>query len=117
MMPRSIALALGSVLVIAGCGVEVGAEYPVGYYDYPPDAFIATSEPVYWEGRPAYWYGDRWYYRDGGRWSYYQSEPRGLYEHRVQVAPPRRVYEAPRVRATPRPGGGGGRPSGGRGHR
>jgi hypothetical protein len=34
------AVALGATLVaLAGCGLEVGAAYPAGYYDdYPPDA-------------------------------------------------------------------------------
>lgn len=112
-----LALTLAGGILIAGCGVEVGPEYPVGYYDYPPDGYIATTEPVYFEGRPAYWYGNRWYYRDGGRWSYYHSEPRELYGRRVPAAPPQRVYEAPRVRATPRVGGGGGGRAGHGGHR
>ena len=49
----------------------------------PPAAYIATSEPVYFEGRPHYWYNNQWYYRDHGRWSYYRSEPRFLYERRM----------------------------------
>jgi hypothetical protein len=67
------AVALGATLMcIAGCGgVEVTGEYPAGYYDdYPPDAYIATTEPVYFEGHAAYWYGGRWFYRDGARWGH-----------------------------------------------
>lgn len=83
-----------TVAANAGCGLEVGAEYPAGYYDdYPPDAYIATTEPVYFEGHAAYWYGGRWYYRDGGRWNHYDREPAGLREHRGQGPPGRRNYE------------------------
>ena len=99
------ALALGAtVAATAGCGVEVGAEYPAGDYDdYPPDAYIATTEPVYFEGHAAYWYGGRWYYRDGGRWSHYDREPPALYQRRMQAPPARRTYEAPRARVVARP--------------
>ena len=70
--------------------------YPAGYYDdYPPDAYIATTEPVYFEGRAAYWYGGRWYYRDGGRWGHYDREPPALYQRRMQAPPVRRTYEEP----------------------
>src|ERR1700722_14191777 len=48
----------------------------------PPADFIATSTPVYFEGRPAYWYGNRWYYRDGARWGYYHDEPGYLHDWR-----------------------------------
>jgi hypothetical protein len=60
---------------VAGCAVEA---YPAGYAtvdDYPPDAYIATAEPVYYEGRPAYFWHNRWVYRDGGRWGGYAHEP------------------------------------------
>lgn len=48
----AIALALSSTLLVtAGCGVEFGAAYPIGYDDgYPPDGYIATTEPVYFRG-------------------------------------------------------------------
>ncbi len=89
-------LALGAAAAAtAGCGVEVGPAYPVGGYDeYPPDAYIATTEPVYYEGNASYWYGGRWYYRNGGRWNHYGREPAGLYESRMRAAPARRSYES-----------------------
>jgi hypothetical protein len=99
------ALALGLTLAsTAGCGVEVGAAYP-GYDDggYPPDAYIATTTPVYFEGHASYWYGGRWYYRDGNRWGHYDREPPGLYQRRMQGPPARRAYEAPRGRVVARP--------------
>ena len=87
------------------CGLEVEAAYPSGAYDdYPPDAYIAATEPVYFEGHAAYWYGNRWYYRDGGRWGHYDREPAFLYQRRLQGVPRQRVYEPNR--------GGRGRPAG-----
>lgn len=79
-----------------GCGVEM-ATYPGAAYDddYPPDAFIATTEPIYFEGRPSYWYGGRWHYREGGHWHHYDREPRGLFERRTQGLPMRHRYEPP----------------------
>src|SRR5208282_3471933 len=111
------AIALGAMLVASvGCDAEVvGADYPAGYYgDYPPDAYIATTEPVYYEGNAAYWYGGFWYYRGpGGRWNHYGSEPAGLHARRIQAAPGRRAYES-RGRGRAVFHGGGGR---GGGHR
>ena len=108
------AVGIGTMLVAtAGCGLEVGATLPgMGYDDYPPDGYIATTEPVYFEGRPSYWYGNRWYYREGGRWNHYEREPHGLYQRRMQAPPVRRTYEPPRGRPGPGPAPGrfGGRP-------
>jgi hypothetical protein len=90
------AVTLGAVVVVsAGCGVEVGPDYPVGAYGYyPSDGFIATTEPFYYEGRAAYWYGGRWNYRTGGGWGHYDREPSALYQRRMQGAPGRRTYES-----------------------
>jgi hypothetical protein len=99
------ALALGVTLAsTAGCGVEVGADYPGGEYDaYPPDAFVATTTPVYFEGHATYWYGGHWNYRDGNHWAHYDREPPALYQRRMQAPPVRRAYEAPRGRVVARP--------------
>jgi hypothetical protein len=48
----------------------------------PPDAYIASASPEYYEGRPVYYYNNYWYYRDHGRWSYYRHEPQYLYGRR-----------------------------------
>jgi hypothetical protein len=87
-------LLLGATLAIQGaCGFETGAGY--GYdSQYPPDAYIATTEPIYYEGRPTYYYGGRWYYRDGARWAHYNREPANLYQRRTQAPPARRSYES-----------------------
>jgi hypothetical protein len=117
---------LGCVVALAAlafassaCDVGVAAdyppgEYPPGYYDdYPPDEFIATAEPVYFDGHASYWYGNHWYYRDGGRWNHYDHEPPGLYNRRMAAPMGRRTYEPYRGHAG---GHGGGFHGGGGGH-
>ena len=82
-----------SVVVTAGCAMEAGASFPgIAVESYPPDGYIATTEPVYYEGRATYWYGGNWYYRDGNRWNHYDREPPALQQRRVQAAPMRRSY-------------------------
>jgi hypothetical protein len=49
---------------------------------YPPPEYIATQQPEYFEGRPVYYYGGTWYYRDRGAWSYYHGEPAYLRDRR-----------------------------------
>ena len=44
----------------------------------PPVEPIRVAPAVIYEGHPVYWYHNRWYYQNGGRWSYYGSEPIGL---------------------------------------
>lgn len=82
-------LAVGSLVVgagaLTGCYAEP-AYYPAGD-GYPPSAYIATAAPVYYGGRPAYWYGNRWYYREGANWSYYRNEPPYLAARRGYAAP------------------------------
>ncbi|HEX3775144.1 MAG TPA: hypothetical protein VHV51_11810 [Polyangiaceae bacterium] len=86
------ALALAS----SACSVGVDAGYPAGDYDdYPSDAYIATTEPVYFNGRATYWYNNHWYYRDGNRWSHYDQEPPALASRRAASPPARRTYERP----------------------
>ena len=60
----------------------------------PPAEWLATTTPVYFEGRAAYWYGGRWFYRDGNAWGYYRDEPGFLRDYRVRrPEPERRYYE------------------------
>jgi hypothetical protein len=72
----------------SGCAAEVVAEPTY----YPPPGFIATTAPVYYEGRPAYFYNDRWYFRSGGGWGYYRSEPHYLYNQRTVYGPAAHAY-------------------------
>ena len=96
------AVTLSATIVVAagsGCGLRVGVAYaPSEYGDYPPDAYIATAEPVYFEGRASYWYGNSWFYRDGDHWSRYNREPQALRQRRMQAPPRRRTYEPLRGR-------------------
>lgn len=106
----TLAICLGPLLLaLPGCGVELGVGYRGGY---PPDAYIPTTEPFYFEGRATYWYGGHWYYRDGGRWNHYDREPPGLYRRRIQSPPMRRRYEPSAGRSAGHFGGSrpGGRP-------
>jgi hypothetical protein len=48
----------------------------------PPIEHIRRAPVVMWEGRQVYWHQNRWYYQNGGRWTYYQNEPVGLRVHR-----------------------------------
>jgi hypothetical protein len=106
---------LGGVLLGAataaasGCDVEAyPAAYPDDGGDYPPAAFIATAEPVYYEGHASYWYGNHWVYRDGNRWGSYRREPPALAQRRAEHGePPRTNYARPSVRrAAPQQRGG-----------
>nr|HEX4312894.1 hypothetical protein [Kofleriaceae bacterium] len=65
-LPLALSFATASPTVAsAQVYVEVG----------PPDTYVATVDPEYFESRPVYFYNDHWYYRDHGRWAYYDREP------------------------------------------
>jgi hypothetical protein len=53
----------------------------------PPAAHIRMAPQVVYEGRRVYWYGNRWYYQNGARWSYYGAEPVALRGRRYVLAP------------------------------
>ncbi len=98
------ATSAGCTMGVTGADYPPGdyppGDYPVGAYDnYPPDAFIATAEPIYFDGHASYWYGNRWYYRDGGGWNHYDHEPAGLYQRRAAAPVMRRNYEPARGHA------------------
>jgi hypothetical protein len=46
---------------------------------------IETYPSVTYLGQPVYLYGDRWWYRRGGRWTYYRDEPAELRRQRDEV--------------------------------
>jgi hypothetical protein len=86
--------------MLALVGTELGC-YGVAYdTDYPPATYVSTAPPVYYEGRPVYWYRDHWYYREGRGWRHYPNEPVVLYQHRVARRPP---PPPPGWRASPPP--------------
>jgi hypothetical protein len=93
-MRRSLRMALGfgCVAALTSCFGTVGVSDDMVVDGYPPDGYLATTTPVYFEGHASYWYGNRWFYRDGGGWRGYRSEPAGLRESRVRAAPSRQYY-------------------------
>ena len=81
------------ILVVAiALGSSTKARAQIVVTVAPPAAYIATSQPEYFGGRPVYWYNNNWYYRDHGRWSYYRREPGYLHERRAHWAPARREH-------------------------
>ena len=54
----------------------------------PDDAYIATAEPVYYNGAAHYWYRNHWYYRNGRSWAGYGGrEPGYLHDYRFRTWP------------------------------
>jgi hypothetical protein len=51
----------------------------------PPVEHIRVAPSIVYEGHPVYWYSNHWYYRNGGRWTYYDREPEFLRPHRYVV--------------------------------
>jgi len=94
-MTRTLVKVLQGALcvgAIAMCLASTPAQAQVVVRIFPPAPFIATSSPVYYEGHAAYWYQNRWYYRHGGCWEFYQSEPAHLREYRGRHEPVRQMY-------------------------
>jgi hypothetical protein len=91
---------VGAALLLPGC--YAGVDDDVAYY--PSAGFVATAQPVFYDGHASYWYNGHWVYRDGGgRWGYYRSEPGYLAGRRGGgPGPARRTYERP---SAPRPAG------------
>lgn len=70
-MRKMLLTALGAVVFAGAFAVPASARIRISI----PIEIIATTTPVYYEGHAAYWYGDRWYYRDRGDWYEYREEP------------------------------------------
>jgi hypothetical protein len=51
----------------------------------PPVEHVRVAPSVVYEGHPVYWYRNRWYYQNGGRWGYYREEPIGLRGRRYVI--------------------------------
>ena len=86
----AIVMVVGAALAASGCAATVDDE-PVGYasvtaapVDAPVD--IETYPSVMYAGEPVYFYGGRWWHRDGARWSYYREEPAYLHSQRAVMA-------------------------------
>jgi hypothetical protein len=87
-MSRSIgwyvACAVVPVAVIAAYAWEAKAQTVVSVG--PPSEYIASYEPIYYNGWAHYWYRDHWYYRDHGAWHWWDHEPAFLHDHRGEWA-------------------------------
>lgn len=84
--------AFGLLLALSG-DASAQIPIPVPIIAPPPPVFVATTQPVYYEGHASYWYGNRWHWRDGHGWHVYSSEPGYLRDHRGHAPPPRPHYE------------------------
>jgi hypothetical protein len=90
-LSKGIALvpAVGVVALVSLTGAPAEAQWAP-----PPPEYIATTEPVYYEGHPAYWYGGHWFWRDEhGGWGHYDHEPPFLADRRGHSPPVRRSWE------------------------
>jgi hypothetical protein len=84
----AIAPAVGALALVSLTGAPAGAQWAP-----PPAEYVATAEPVYYEGHAAYWYGGHWFWRDEhGGWGHYDREPPFLADRRAHFAP-RRSWE------------------------
>jgi hypothetical protein len=71
------AAALPLVATVAVCAAPGEAQ---AQYAPPPPGYIASYEPVYYNGYAHYYWRDHWYYRDHyGAWQYYNREPAYFY--------------------------------------
>jgi len=85
-----------SRLLAAALWIGVLATIPAcvttdGYY--VPDDVVATTDPIYYDGVPVYWYGGHWMYRNAfGGWAAYRTEPPALAARRASAPAARRYY-------------------------
>jgi hypothetical protein len=93
-MNRTIAtLVKGFVVVSATFAIGLVAARATAQEPPPPPEYIASTEPVYYEGHAAYWYGNRWVWRDEhGAWNHYDREPAFLADRRMHSPPARRSW-------------------------
>jgi hypothetical protein len=54
--------------------------------DWPTGTYVASYEPVYYNGFAHYFYHNHWYYRDHGAWRGYDHEPGFLHDRRGEWA-------------------------------
>jgi len=81
--------ALGALGAVSLIGAPAHAQWAP-----PPSEYVATTEPVYYEGHAAYWYGGHWNWRDEhGAWNHYDHEPPALLDRRQRSPPVRRSWE------------------------
>src|ERR1044071_3420487 len=90
------------VAVVLGVPGEARAQIVIAFA--PPAAYIATSQPENFAGRPFYCYHTDSYKRDQTRCHYYRPEPVFLRERRAHWAPSaHRDYRGPSRDSRPDP--------------
>ncbi len=94
-MTRRLIQAAGGVALAGALFAATPARAQV-VVEFPTPEIIATTPPVYYEGRAHYWYGGHWYYRDGGAWRHYDNEPVFLHDYRGHHDFDRHYYEGHR---------------------
>jgi hypothetical protein len=106
--PIALCSAVGALAAVSLIVTPAAAQW-----DPPPAEYIATTEPVYYEGHAAYWYNNHWFWRDEhGGWGHYDNEPAFLADRRAHSPPARQSFEnhagggAERGGGAPRGGGG-----------
>lgn len=87
---------------LVGCGTWTVTTPPLATVELTaaPVADIDVYPNTVYEGRTVYYYDNRWYYRDGARWRYYNEEPRALAARRYEIIaqpPPYVEINAPPV--------------------
>jgi hypothetical protein len=93
-MNKSLKIMLKGLLctgAVLACLAAARAQITVSI-GFPTPEFVATTPPVVFEGHAAYWFGGRWYYRDGNAWRYYHDEPSFLRDRRMHHEPERHFY-------------------------
>jgi hypothetical protein len=81
--PLSVVLSAGAIAATLAYGPMANAQVVV----YPPAEYVASYEPIYYNGFAHYLYHDHWYYRDhGGAWRGYEHEPGALHDRRGEWA-------------------------------
>ena len=84
--------------IIAAAVAAVGAAMLIGtpaaaQFFPPPPEYIASTEPVYFEGHAIYWYDHHCVWRDEhGVWNHYDREPAFLADRRSHSPPIRRSW-------------------------
>jgi hypothetical protein len=77
----TVALSLG--FAAGNSAIAPTAAHAQEYYNGEvPAYYVASTEPVYYNGYAHYWYNNHWYYRDGARWRYYGAEPAYFRDYR-----------------------------------
>jgi hypothetical protein len=79
-------LLLSAVLPLAAVIAHAPAAEAQAVVVYPSAAYVASYEPIYYNGHAHYYYNNHFYYRDHGAWRGYEHEPAALWGRRGEWA-------------------------------